>query len=104
MEELVLPKPDLQKLMAVMPNFEDFEDLIIRRLECGGRGTVSRGGVMMLTLVTQDCPRLSVIAFVSKLLCFQPHHCQLDGNPEIGNSGYINHRNFPPSHYLGAIV
>ena len=40
MEELMLPKPDLQKLMAVMPNFEDFEDLIIRRLECGGRGTV----------------------------------------------------------------
>ena len=41
MEELMTPKPDLQKLMAVMPNFEDFEDLIIRRLECGGRGTVS---------------------------------------------------------------
>ena len=44
MEELVLPKPDLQKLMAVMPNFEDFEELIIRRLECGGRGTVRRRG------------------------------------------------------------
>ena len=57
MEQLMLPKPDLNKLMAVMPNFEDFEDLIIRRLECGGRGTVSsRGpGVMMLTLATL-CP------------------------------------------------
>ena len=43
-EELMMHKPDLQKLMAVMPNFEDFEDLIIRRLECGGRGTVSGGG------------------------------------------------------------
>ena len=44
MDELILPKPDFNKLMAVMPNFEDFEDLIIRRLECGGRGTVSGGG------------------------------------------------------------
>ena len=41
MDELMLPKPDLNKLMAVMPNFEDFEELIIRMLECGGRGTVS---------------------------------------------------------------
>ena len=51
MEELMTPKPDLQKLMAVMPNFEDFEDLIIRRLECGGRGTVS-GLKMVLTQIS----------------------------------------------------
>ena len=47
MDELMLPKPDLNKLMAVMPNFEDFEELIIRRLDCGGRGTVS--GLSMLS-------------------------------------------------------
>ena len=47
-EELMMPKPDFQKLMALVPNFEDFEELIIKRLDCGGRGTVS----IVLTLVT----------------------------------------------------
>ena len=46
-EELMMHKPDLQKLMALVPNFEDFEELIIKRLDCGGRGTVS----IVLTMV-----------------------------------------------------
>ena len=51
MDQLTLPKPDINRLMTLMPNFEDFEDLVIRRLDCGGRGTVSAWG-MVLTLMT----------------------------------------------------
>ena len=51
MDELILPKPDLNKLMAVMPNFEDFEDLIIRRLDCGGRGTVGTMEMVLTSMI-----------------------------------------------------
>ena len=40
MEELLLARPDLNKVMALMPNMEDLEELLIKRLDCGGRGTV----------------------------------------------------------------
>ena len=40
MEELLLARPDLDKVMALMPNMEDLEELLIKRLDCGGRGTV----------------------------------------------------------------
>ena len=40
MKELLLAKPDLNKVMALMPNLEDLEELLIKRLDCGGRGTV----------------------------------------------------------------
>ena len=40
MEELLLARPDLNKVMALMPNMEDLEELLIKRLDSGGRGTV----------------------------------------------------------------
>ena len=55
MEELLLARPDLNKVMALMPNLEDLEELLIKRLDCGGRGTVGAWKSTFFSICKSRC-------------------------------------------------
>ena len=55
MEELLLARPDLNKVMALMPNMEDLEELLIKRLDCGGRGTVGAWKSTFFSICKSRC-------------------------------------------------